>query len=320
MAFKDIIGQDKAIRILTGTLKRNRVPSAMLFSGDSGIGKKIAARNYAKTINCLQLDGFDCCDKCISCKKIDSETHPDVSVIVPDNDVITIDAIRKVGEALSLKPYEGGEKIVIIDDADVMNINAANAFLKTLEEPPPDSLIILVSSNPDKLPDTIRSRCMNVRFYPLSATGCKEVILKNAKVDDKNMNLILNLSMGRPGLAISMDLKEEKDRFAELLNNMAGGDSKEMWENKDEIKSWLDMAIVFLRDMALRLKLGVKSQELLILPEFAKFKTQNLELKTIFNAYQEMQQVKSLLDFNLNKSITWNYVSSIIKRVVAHSS
>jgi DNA polymerase-3 subunit delta' len=131
MALKDIIGQERPVRILSGTIKRDRVPSSILLSGDSGIGKMLAARSYAKALNCLAPVDFDACDKCSSCRKIDSESHPDITFVLPENDEIKIESVRQAEEVLSLKPYEGKVKVLIVDDADLMNINAANAFLKT---------------------------------------------------------------------------------------------------------------------------------------------------------------------------------------------
>lgn len=311
MALRNIIGQDRALRILLGTLKRNRVPSSVLLSGDSGIGKRLAAINYAKAVNCLEPVDFDCCDKCMSCKKIDSEMYPDISMIVPENDVITIETIRNTQEVISLKPYEGRKKVLIVDDADAMNIYAANAFLKTLEEPPEDSLIILISSNPERLPDTIRSRCVNVRFYPLPVDGCREVVLKN--IDIKNIKFVLNLAMGRPGLAVSRDFIKENEWFTGLLNNMIYEKSKDAWSDKGEIRAWLDMAFILLRDMAVY-KITGSEKDLMLKGQGSKVKGQ--EIQSIMNAYQDMQQVRGLLDFNLNKSITWNYVASIMRRVM----
>jgi DNA polymerase-3 subunit delta' len=314
MALRNIIGQDRALRILLGTLKRDRVPSSVLLSGDSGIGKRLAAINYAKAINCLEPVDFDCCDKCMSCKKIDSEMHPDVSMIVPENDVIAIETIRSTQEVISLKPYEGRKKVLIVDDADAMNIYAANAFLKTLEEPPGDGPIILISSNPERLPDTIRSRCVNVRFYPLPADGCRELISKN--IDAKNINFILNLAMGRPGLAVSRDFIKENEWFMKLLNNMIHGESRDSWTDKGEIRAWLDMVFILLRDMVVYKITERESDLILGNRQWAIGNKQ--KIKDILNSYQDMQQVRGLLDFNLNKSITWNYVASIMKKAIGN--
>lgn len=330
MALKDVIGQGRALRILFGTLKRNRIPSSILMSGESGIGKKFTAINYAKAINCMEAIDFDCCDKCPSCKKIDSATHPDVLIITLENveDMFSlkpkegkdknryefsVEFIRRLEEFIYLKPYEGRKKVIIIDDADALNVSAANAFLKTLEEPPLDSLIILISSNLERLPDTIRSRCVNVRFYPLPADACKRVILE--KSDSANINFIFNLSMGRPGLAISKDFARENERFVELLNNMIYEKSNEAWLDKVEIKSWLDMALIFLRDMIIyRI---TKSESYLILGSKQLVTGNNQKISSIINLYQDMQKLKDIADLNLNKSITWNYVATIMKSVIA---
>ena len=119
---------------------------------------------------------IDACDECPSCRKIDKGIHPDFLLISPDSGQIRIDEIRAIDDALSLKAFEGRYKIVIVDDADTMNQYAANAFLKTLEEPPEDSLLVLISSNPDHLPDTIKSRCSRLNFTPLSDEACAKVI------------------------------------------------------------------------------------------------------------------------------------------------
>ena len=249
MALNDIVGQEKALKILFGMLRRDRVPSALLFSGDTGIGKRLAAVNYAKAINCLEPADLDCCDTCVSCKKIDAATHPDVTLTFPEKGEIKIDAVRKLEGKLFWKALEGGKKIAIVDDADTMNINAANAFLKTLEEPPRDSLVILVSSNPDGLPDTIRSRCIAIRFYPLAHESFRKAV--SGAVGQEYMDSVSNLSMGRPGLALASDFVKDMEWFTGLLGSMIHEGSKEAWTDKEAIRTWLDMAFIFLRDMVI---------------------------------------------------------------------
>jgi DNA polymerase-3 subunit delta' len=153
MALKDIIGQGKALNILKGCINKERIPHAIFFAGDEGIGKKLAAINFAKTLNCtgtsagtdiFAFDGEDetagvfkdACDKCSSCIKIDKGTHPDVFTLSPEGDggQITVSAVRQLEESLSYKPFEGEWKIAIIDNADRLNSSASNAFLKTLED------------------------------------------------------------------------------------------------------------------------------------------------------------------------------------------
>ncbi len=309
MALKDIAGQERSLRILFGMLKRNRVPSAIMFTGDTGIGKRLAAVNFAKAVNCLKPVELDCCDTCSSCKKIDASAHPDITFTYPEKDEIKIDAIRKLEETLFLKPLEARTKVAVVDDADTMNINAANAFLKTLEEPPQDSLVMLVSSNPDRLPDTIRSRCISIRFYPLSRQALRETVLES--VGQEHIDFVTNLSMGRPGLALSHDFMQDMEWFTGLLRSMMHGESKEVWPDKEAIRKWLDMAFVFLRDLVIYKTTG-KESDLLYGKESISFSGKS-DVRKIFDTYQSLQKLRGLLDFNLNKSITWNYVSALMR-------
>ena len=356
MAFKDIIGQKKAINILLGTMARNRIPSAYLFTGESGIGKKLTAINLAKTLNCqkpvqkrrsaeaqknenslspfelrdygtMGLD-IDCCDECSSCKKIDSRTHPDFLMVAPEKGEIRVDEIRMIEEVISLAPYEGKRKVVIVDDAETMNPSAANAFLKTLEEPPPQSIIILISASPDRLPETIRSRCSRINFSPLSPEQCETVISQQSGADsqekkdsglptpDSWLKTVARLSMGRPGLAISSDLIEERDWFFNLFGEMSGGRNKETWADKEEMELWFNKAFMLLRDIAV-LKITGKSGMLIntdLKDRFAEI-SKAIEMKDIINIYGRLSFLKGYLGFNLNKSITWNYVTIIMQNL-----
>lgn len=356
MSFKDIIGQDKAIDIICGTIAKNRVPSAYLFAGESGIGKKVAAINLAKTINCLKTitnhelrvtsknqnqelrtqnsEPIDSCDECASCRKIDAGTHSDLVVITPEKGEIRVGEIRAVGEALSYRPYEGRKKVVIIDDADAMNQSAANAFLKTLEEPPDESLVILITARPDRLPETIRSRCARINFVPLSSGSCKKVIRnvyckdkKEPEVDDSVLSTIVKLSMGKPGLAISSDIVKDRERFICLFRSMLNG-GNETWTDREEMEQWFDLVFILMRDMAV-LKIMEKDEErnsvsaghaynesILFNSDIAAFVSDvagKKDMMNIINIYDKLTFLKGLLDFNLNKAITWNYTASIVK-------
>jgi DNA polymerase-3 subunit delta' len=390
MALRDVIGQEKAVNILLRTIQRRRIPSAYLFAGESGIGKKFTALNLAKAINCLQrvtsnelqvtgetqilasgesprrpnlnppspplskggMGGFDkewqgwggdCCDECSSCKKIDSGVHPDLLVISPEGGQIRIEEIRSINDTLSLKPFEGRWKVVVVDEASTMNPYAANAFLKTLEEPPKDSLIILVSSNPERLPDTIRSRCSRVNFTPLSYEACKKVIEKfisqqESKVppthpspsrgegkgggdwtkESKNSNAsrlatLARLSMGRPGLAVSADLLDEREWFLRLLQEMMKAE-KEGWTSKEEMEKWFELILILLRDIVIT-KITKDRRNLIYidLKEYIKEFSSAMDLKVIIDCYQKLNTLRGYLNFNLNRSLTWNYTGSLLR-------
>lgn len=312
MSLAEIIGQEKAVEILTGILVRRRIAGSYIFSGESGIGKKLTAINFAKAINCLKNRDFDACDECESCLKIDAGSHPDLLLVSPEDRLIKINEIRLINDALSFRPFEGRKKIAIVDDADTMNIASANAFLKTLEEPPEDSMIILISSRPDRLPATIRSRCSRVNFVTLSMEACKEVI--RGKAPDSELELQARLSMGKPGLALSSDLKEESAWFIRLLNSMLNAE-KDSWASREDMDRWFEYGLMMMRDAAVFSISGETSQ--FINPDLREYACKlgkSSDLKGIIDLHKELSMVKGLLFFNLNKSITWNYTASLLRK------
>jgi DNA polymerase-3 subunit delta' len=337
MALRDIIGQEKAVNILLRTIQRGRLPSSYLFAGESGIGKKFTAINLAKAVNCLKMnseypppspllgkggyEGGDACDECFSCKKIDAGVHPDFLLISPVAGQIRIEEIRAIDNIVSLTPFEGREKVVIIDEADTMNPFASNAFLKTLEEPPKDSLIILVSSNPDRLPDTVRSRCSRVNFTPLSYQLCKKVIeavnsQKGAKKTDEELSTLVRLSMGRPGLAFTGDLTEERAWFINLLKGMLNAE-KDGWTSKEEMERWFDLILIMLRDIAI-MKITQDETNLINidLRNYLNKLSNSMDLKVIIEHYQRLSSLRGYLNFNLNRSLMWNYTGSLLRNTM----
>jgi DNA polymerase III subunit delta' len=176
MAFKNLTRQTQGVQLLQRSLARGRLGHAYLFTGDQLDELELLARTLAKTLNCqrpIKIDGaaIDCCDECLSCRKIENENHSDVHLIKPQSRsrIIEIDIIRELIREVNLKPTEGGYKIAIISQADRMTNPAsknaaANAFLKTLEEPPPNSVLILLSTEPSRILETILSRCLRLNF------------------------------------------------------------------------------------------------------------------------------------------------------------
>src|SRR3990172_246416 len=168
MTFHDILGHDRPVAILKRALAQDTLAHAYLFSGEAGIGKKMTALALAAALHCGDLRENIGCGVCPSCRMAASLSHPDVHILAGDGGEIKIDQIRQVQADLALKPFQGEKKVLIVDGAEDMNPASANAFLKTLEEPPGDTLIVLISSMPQGLLPTIRSRCQEIRFHPLS--------------------------------------------------------------------------------------------------------------------------------------------------------
>lgn len=171
MAFRDFSAQSQGVQLLQRSLARGRLGHAYLFTGDQIDALENLARTLAKTLNCqhpVKTGGVatDCCDECLSCKKIADENHADIHWARPESKsrVITIDQTRELMREIQLKPAESPFKVAVIAGADRLNPQAANAFLKTLEEPPPKSVLILLSTEPSRILETILSRCLRLNF------------------------------------------------------------------------------------------------------------------------------------------------------------
>ncbi|MFA5182257.1 MAG: DNA polymerase III subunit delta' [Syntrophales bacterium] len=166
MSFQDIYGHEKQIALLKSALTGGRLAHAYLFHGREGIGKKAAAMAFAEAILCERKEA-EACRACLSCKKTGHGNHPDLITIAAEGAFIKIQAIKDLLHMIAFRPLEGGRRLFIIDEADRMNQTAANALLKTLEEPSPANILVLITSKPYTLPRTILSRCQQIRFSPL---------------------------------------------------------------------------------------------------------------------------------------------------------
>src|ERR1700694_2387764 len=183
--FSSLIGNDEVKESLRHLLVSGRVPGSLLFTGEVGIGKKLFAIELAKAFNCRNRVGVEACDECSSCKRISRSTfppfakdddnkermiwseHADVAMARPFKNIIRVPVMRELEREANFRPFEGTARVFIVEDAEYMNDTAANALLKTLEEPPPTSHLILTPSNPTALLATIRSRCQIIRFAPI---------------------------------------------------------------------------------------------------------------------------------------------------------
>lgn len=235
MSWRQVLGHDANVAAFTSAWKRGRLGHAYLFVGPHGVGKHAFARQLAKVVLCEnRSDKFDACDQCASCHLVDAGTHPDIFMVArpPDKHEFPIGLLRRndsspdepvLLEQLAMKPARGLRKVAILDDADDLNEEASNCFLKTLEEPPPGSLLILVGGpNAEAQLPTILSRCQVIRFAPPPPQmGAR--ILKEHGIDDAiRQQRLLQLADGSPGLAISLD-DEEVWKFREALLKTLGG-------------------------------------------------------------------------------------------------
>ncbi len=335
MALRDIIGQERAIEILLGCITRNRIAHAYFFAGDEGIGKKLTALNFAKTLNCqnnreavnvmrvglkdknsLRITDYalriDCCDGCSSCIKINKSIHPDVFFIAPEKGEIKVDVIRGLLESLAYKSFEGQWKIVIIDEAEALNQSAANAFLKTLEEPPEQSVLILISSMPGLIPKTILSRCQKINFSPLPLDKMSKLL--EEKFHNEGKTLISMLSGGRPGWALSNNLIEKRDKLFNDFKSLLSNIEEDLLEDKDSMEEWFEWAQLWLRDIAV---LKATGDAALLINRDREKEIRDISHKArlhdILKLSHTLYNIKVLLRFNLNKKITLNHTHFLLK-------
>lgn len=209
----DIIGHQKPKAFLKAAVRHNRLAHAYLFHGEPHIGKRSVATWFIQTLLCdrsATLQESEACGTCRTCRHIDASTYPDVMVITPETDratpIIKIEQIRELEQQIIYRPLLGERKVCVIDDADRLNLNAANALLKTLEEPPGHSLFLLITSRPGALPATIRSRCHALRFSPPARADVEAALIRTRNLSQHDARMLAVLAEGRIGQALNADL------------------------------------------------------------------------------------------------------------------
>ena len=222
MLFKDIFGHERQIALLKGFMAQDRLPHALLFHGVEGIGKKTTALVFAKALNCL-AGNHDACDACSSCRKVDHKNHLDVVVLEAEGQFIKIQAVRDLQQQLKFKPWEGKKRVCIINDAEKMNNVAANALLKTLEEPPLSNVMILISARPHQLPATIVSRCQQLRFNPLTENDVVAFLKARFSLETEAAQVLASSSGGSIARALELHSGAYLGMRDELMEMISGG-------------------------------------------------------------------------------------------------
>jgi DNA polymerase-3 subunit delta' len=263
MSFKDVLGHSRPIELLKRAIKTDKVVHSYLFLGNEGIGKKYVALQFAKTLNCLEgvTEKGDACDRCSSCKKIDHHLHPDVLLIEPEGQTLKVDQVRQMQRDLAYRPYEGQRRVCILTAADRMAPNMSNILLKTLEEPPLHTVIILLANNPRLLLPTILSRCQPIRFNPLPISLVSKWLMEQKGLNEEEAHLLASLSEGSPGKALEIQEEIRQIPRENLLKDLVGLKSlpfekKESWveslpSHRENLLLILEVAKTLLRDLVI---------------------------------------------------------------------
>ena len=262
-SFKDVVGHKDIIKYIQSAVTADQVSHAYIMNGPKGSGKKLLSMLFATTLLC-EMKGADPCNKCHSCIQAESGNHPDIIRVTHEKtNTISVDDIREqVNNTIDVKPYQGPYKIYIIDQADLMTVQAQNAILKTIEEPPAYAIIMLLTENADTLLPTITSRCVMLKLRNIKDTLIKKYLMEKLEVPDYKADMCTAFAQGNLGRAImlanSEHFNEIRDEAVQLLKYIHEMDVSEIVKAvtritayKLEITDYLDIIMIWYRDVLL---------------------------------------------------------------------
>lgn len=258
--FSSFIGNRRVVEILRRALDQERLPHALIFAGPPGVGKKTLALILARHLNCLRPINGEACNACSGCRRIIAGTHPDVRIVEPEGAYIKIDRVRALIGEIAFQPFEARYRVAILDGADQMRQEAANCLLKTLEEPPSRSVLVLVTAKPYLLLETIRSRSRMLQFGPIAEGLIEEFLVGSQGRAPEDARLAAVLSNGSLGAALAFDVERNREtrrqalRFVSLLLQRgsfgrASALIAGVVKDKESFPEWVEMTALLLQDL-----------------------------------------------------------------------
>lgn len=325
-----IYGHQNLLKYLQETISQDKLANTYLFYGPRGLGKKLTVKYFAKSLFCEDKN-IRPCGQCQSCRMTDKNSFLDLYTLGKDQD-LSVENIREFLHKLSLSHVSGEKKLAIIYGIDSINLYGANALLKTLEEPPKNTTIILVADSIANLPATVLSRCQLLKFRPLTI-GDMESWLENYQLSKEEKSTVINLSFGRPGLALTM-MEDNLEKFKKSCNfivKLLSGSTfyfmqaidkwfsvlkkenpgAKLYELGDQTRQYLDLFEVFLRDL-LWAKLDRPVVNQLYESEIRNMST-SFSQEVLIKNLLEINKAKQKIQHNVSPQILWENLLLSIK-------
>lgn len=311
--YKDIIGNEQIKEHFKNAIRLNRVSHAYILNGSRGMGKKMISKTFAMSLQCERFDGEPCME-CRSCRQTMSDNQPDIKYVTHEKpNVISVDDIREqINNDIQIKPYASRYKIYIVDEAEKMNVQAQNALLKTIEEPPEYGVIILLTSNAEMFLPTILSRCVMFNMKYMESGQMRDYLMRNMEIPDYQADVITAFAGGNLGkairLATSDDFNELKGSVTHLLEYIADMEIYEVVQAvkqadkyKVDIADYIDLMMLWYRDV-LVFKVSKNIGELTFKDEYVYIKEQSEKIS--FNGLEAilmaMDKAKTRIRANVN--------------------
>lgn len=268
--WSDVVGQKQLTDNLRSALKYNKISHAYLIQGERLSGKMMIADIFARALQCENAEGEKPCNQCRSCKQAMNRNHPDILYVEHEKpNVISVDNIRQqINGDIAIKPYSGAHKIYIVDEAEKMNVQAQNALLKTLEEPPEYAVILLLATRVEAMLQTILSRCVVLNTRPVHEDMIKEYLMRRVQVPDYRAAICASFARGNVGRAAELASNEQFDHMkssvigtmkniSDMEINKIAAETKKIVEEKFDVDDYLDLCFIWYRDVLLYKACGI---------------------------------------------------------------
>ncbi len=317
MGFKEIVGHEDIIAHFKSSIETGNVGHAYIISGDAGSGKKALAYAFADTLEC-EAGGTEPCGNCQSCLQISTGNYPDIITVTHEKpNLISVDEVREqLVNTVDVKPYKGKYKIYVIPDAELLNVQAQNAILKTIEEPPAYAVILLLTTNLDKLLETVQSRCLKLQTKPIRERDVLAYLTNVMGLTKEKAYFCLDFAQGNLGKAIKLAGNEEYAEIVESVVNVLthigdmdvetlGKAVKDIEQFKMSMNDYMDLMMMWYRD-AMMIKITGNVDKILFKNEFSTLKKQagKLTFKSIEDKIDAIAKAEQRLLANANFEVT----------------